>query len=240
MAGSSTSGLDQRGILDIRILPLLSAWNATEYRAPGTIVKLNIVFCRRAGQTVPAATGQPDRLAQRTRDQPHELGVVAGRLDVAVGDGDEHRGVGGDALALLIALDALGREHDVDDQRLGGVQQVTVEVADQLVVGEIDDGVMAGPDQALRVERRMGADELVGELAQPGHQRSRRGRQPAPPTPPAAVSATRGSRCSRPATGRFPSPGVASRPGSPGAIARRRCPHRGPDAWRSARRWSAG
>ena len=89
--------------------------------------------------------------------------MVAGRLDVAVGDGDEHRGVGGDALPFLVAGDAFGRELDVDDQRLGDVQQVTVEVADQLVVGEIDDGVMAGPDEALGVERRMSADELVGE-----------------------------------------------------------------------------
>jgi hypothetical protein len=94
---------------------------------------------------------------------------MAGRLDVAVGDGHEHRGVGGDALSFLVALDALGREVDVDDQRLGRLEQVDVEVAEQLVVRELGKLVKSPPDQALGVEGGLGAGQALGDVAERRH-----------------------------------------------------------------------
>ena len=94
------------------------------------------------------------RFAQRAGHQTDDLGMVPGRLDVAVGNRHEHRSVGRDALALLVTLDALGREDDIDDQRFGRDEEIHVDMTEQLIVRQLHQRPMAGPDQALRLERR--------------------------------------------------------------------------------------
>ena len=114
--------------------------------------------------------------------------MMAGGLDVAVGDRHEHRGVGGDALPLLVALDALGRERDVDDQGLGGVEQIDVDVTEQLVVRQLDEQ-RDGPPRSAAGSRTTVAHRRVGRRARGAWPPPpRAGRSPARPTPPAAGS----------------------------------------------------
>ena len=225
--------------------PPSSAWRAT-VRVPSPQdrpTEMNIVFCRGLRQTRlgfwrPARRGEPLTSVRAMGARPDARLRLGGgprrrcrrRPPPASPPGRRCAGAPGPP-----RCPPSGSRHR--RSAFGGIEQIDVHMAKQLVVRQLQEHTMTSPDQALGIEGRRRPRQAARRARAVWPLRPPAGRRLAPPRPRAADSATRGSRCSRPGTAPTPSPDDGYPCGAPVATVPRRCPRQARVASRSNRRW---